>query len=126
MTSEIFGPILPIVTVKDAKEATAFINEREQPLALYIFGNSSIVKHFVSEEPKIEMQINFGQGYSAPLKPDRTFAWTEVSVIQRHGYYCLYLIKVSVLLYRFDFLTDYCSHQGYVIYEALRNKHPKP
>lgn len=39
MTSEIFGPILPIVTVKDAKEATAFINEREQPLALYIFGN---------------------------------------------------------------------------------------
>ncbi|WEV41462.1 aldehyde dehydrogenase family protein [Bifidobacterium sp. ESL0682] len=37
MQEEIFGPILPILAVKDAKEAVAFINERPKPLALYVF-----------------------------------------------------------------------------------------
>lgn len=37
MQEEIFGPVLPIVTVSDMDEAIRFINEREKPLALYIF-----------------------------------------------------------------------------------------
>lgn len=39
MQNEIFGPILPIVTVTNANEAIEFINKREKPLALYIFSN---------------------------------------------------------------------------------------
>ncbi|XP_023288339.1 aldehyde dehydrogenase, dimeric NADP-preferring isoform X2 [Orussus abietinus] len=39
MQDEIFGPILPIVTVNNAYEAIKFINQREKPLALYIFSN---------------------------------------------------------------------------------------
>lgn len=37
MQEEIFGPILPIITVNSAKEAADFINAREKPLAFYIF-----------------------------------------------------------------------------------------
>ena len=38
MSEEIFGPILPIVTINNLDEAIDFINEREKPLALYAFG----------------------------------------------------------------------------------------
>lgn len=37
MQEEIFGPVLPIVTVSDMDDAISFINERDKPLALYIF-----------------------------------------------------------------------------------------
>ena len=40
MGEEIFGPILPIVTVADLDEAIAFINDRDKPLALYAFTES--------------------------------------------------------------------------------------
>ncbi|XP_070283767.1 aldehyde dehydrogenase family 3 member B1 isoform X2 [Myotis yumanensis] len=43
MQEEIFGPILPIVTVRSLDEAIDFINRREKPLALYTFSNSSQV-----------------------------------------------------------------------------------
>ena len=39
MTEEIFGPILPIITYKDLDYAYSFIEEREKPLAFYIFSN---------------------------------------------------------------------------------------
>ncbi|MBT2532549.1 aldehyde dehydrogenase family protein [Arthrobacter sp. ISL-48] len=41
MTEEIFGPILPIITVASLDEAIAFIGARDKPLALYAFTNSS-------------------------------------------------------------------------------------
>ena len=37
MQEEIFGPLLPFVTVESADEAVDFINEREKPLGLYVF-----------------------------------------------------------------------------------------
>ncbi len=37
MQDEIFGPILPIITVRNADEAIMFIRERDKPLALYAF-----------------------------------------------------------------------------------------
>ncbi|KAJ7308814.1 hypothetical protein JRQ81_008082 [Phrynocephalus forsythii] len=36
MQEEIFGPIFPIVTVKNLEDAIRFINAREKPLALYV------------------------------------------------------------------------------------------
>lgn len=41
MTEEIFGPLLPVVTVPDAAAAIAHINEREKPLALYVFSEDA-------------------------------------------------------------------------------------
>jgi aldehyde dehydrogenase (NAD+) len=37
MQEEIFGPILPILTVGSIDEAIEFVNAREKPLALYVF-----------------------------------------------------------------------------------------
>jgi acyl-CoA reductase-like NAD-dependent aldehyde dehydrogenase len=42
--SEIFAPILPIVTVNDFDEAIKFINARDHPLALYIFTDDAKLK----------------------------------------------------------------------------------
>ena len=42
--SEIFAPILPIVTVNDFDEAIEFINARDHPLALYVFTDDSELK----------------------------------------------------------------------------------
>lgn len=44
MQDEIFGPILPIVNVRNEDEAIDFINQREKPLALYIFTNNGKTK----------------------------------------------------------------------------------
>ncbi len=38
INEEIFGPLLPVVTVKNNDEAVDFINSLPKPLALYIFG----------------------------------------------------------------------------------------
>jgi aldehyde dehydrogenase (NAD+) len=37
MAEEIFGPILPVLRVKNIDEAVAFVNQRPKPLALYLF-----------------------------------------------------------------------------------------
>jgi aldehyde dehydrogenase (NAD+) len=49
MADEIFGPILPIVTVDDIDEAISFINRRPKPLALYVFSGDSAVAERVLE-----------------------------------------------------------------------------
>ncbi|KAM9526208.1 aldehyde dehydrogenase family 3 member A2 isoform 1-T3 [Guaruba guarouba] len=50
MEEEIFGPVLPIVTVNNVDEAIEFINRREKPLALYVFSNSKkLIKRVISE-----------------------------------------------------------------------------
>ena len=40
MTEEIFGPVLPIVSIDSVEEAIAFVNERPKPLALYVYSKS--------------------------------------------------------------------------------------
>lgn len=39
MQEEIFGPLLPFITVRDEQEAIRFINSRDKPLALYVFSS---------------------------------------------------------------------------------------
>lgn len=39
LKEEIFGPILPIVNIKDAYDAIKYIDANEKPLAMYIFSN---------------------------------------------------------------------------------------
>ncbi|XP_076609634.1 aldehyde dehydrogenase family 3 member B1 [Chaetodon auriga] len=49
MQEEIFGPILPILTVESLKKGIEFINRREKPLALYVFSEDSSVVNQVLE-----------------------------------------------------------------------------
>jgi aldehyde dehydrogenase (NAD+) len=50
MTDEIFGPILPIVTVQSLDEAIEFVNSRDKPLAAYLFTKTKSVRERVIKE----------------------------------------------------------------------------
>ena len=39
MQEEIFGPILPVIPVKDMEAARAFVKRRPHPLACYVLRN---------------------------------------------------------------------------------------
>jgi aldehyde dehydrogenase (NAD+) len=43
MQEEIFGPILPVISVPSVDSAIAFVNRRPKPLALYLFGRNKDV-----------------------------------------------------------------------------------
>ena len=45
MHQEYFGPILPVLTVENVDEAISFINQREKPLALYVFSSNNKVEY---------------------------------------------------------------------------------
>ncbi|XP_056910944.1 aldehyde dehydrogenase family 3 member A2b [Takifugu flavidus] len=50
MQEEIFGPLLPILSVSGLDEAIKFINRGEKPLALYVFSHDSKVINRVRDE----------------------------------------------------------------------------
>ena len=52
MAEEIFGPILPIVTVSDTAAAIAYVNQRPNPLALYWFGKDQVNMRRVLNETR--------------------------------------------------------------------------
>lgn len=56
MREEIFGPILPILTVPDIQAAIRFINNRPRPLALYLFTKDK------ADEQAVFEQCHFGGG----------------------------------------------------------------
>ncbi|EKM75339.1 hypothetical protein AGABI1DRAFT_46604 [Agaricus bisporus var. burnettii JB137-S8] len=47
MNEEIFGPVLPIVPVKDVEEAIAYVNSNDHPLAVYVFSQDAAYKQKV-------------------------------------------------------------------------------
>jgi len=47
MQDEIFGPLLPVITVASVHEAILFINSKPKPLALYVFSRSAGVQQEV-------------------------------------------------------------------------------
>lgn len=50
MIDEIFGPILPIITIKSINNAIQYINARPKPLALYLFTNQEQTKKQIIEQ----------------------------------------------------------------------------
>jgi aldehyde dehydrogenase (NAD+) len=59
MTDEIFGPILPVVTVQNLDEAIDFVNSRPKPLAAYLFTKSKATRERVIKEvPAGGMLVN--------------------------------------------------------------------
>lgn len=56
MGEEIFGPIMPIITYRDVKEAEAFIKRRPKPLACYLFTRDAAL------EDRFLRHVPFGGG----------------------------------------------------------------
>ncbi|MEV5680100.1 aldehyde dehydrogenase family protein [Streptomyces sp. NPDC052179] len=89
MREEIFGPILPIVTVDGLDGAIAFINDRDKPLALYAFTGSPAVRDRLLAETS-----SGGVGLGLPLAhltvSDLPFGGVGESGMGRyHGRYSL-------------------------------------
>ncbi|XP_017539680.2 aldehyde dehydrogenase family 3 member B1 isoform X3 [Pygocentrus nattereri] len=50
MQQDVFGPVLPILSVQSADEAVAFINSRENPLCVYVYSsNSKVISKIMAE-----------------------------------------------------------------------------
>ncbi|MET9774060.1 aldehyde dehydrogenase family protein [Streptomyces sp. NPDC006367] len=62
MAEEIFGPILPVVTVAGIDEAIGFVNDRDKPLALYVFSESAATRERFAAETS-----SGGLGHGLPL-----------------------------------------------------------
>ncbi|MFE1035824.1 aldehyde dehydrogenase family protein [Streptomyces sp. NPDC058807] len=62
MREEIFGPVLPIVTVSGLDEAIDFVNDRDKPLALYVFSESDETRERFAAETS-----SGGLGHGLPL-----------------------------------------------------------
>ncbi|KAK4254895.1 hypothetical protein QN277_007971 [Acacia crassicarpa] len=59
MSEEIFGPLLPIVTLEKIEDSIKFINSRPKPLALYVFTkNQSLQGRMVSETSSGSVTFN--------------------------------------------------------------------
>jgi acyl-CoA reductase-like NAD-dependent aldehyde dehydrogenase len=59
MNEEIFGPLLPIITVKGPDEAIDIISKEPKPLAIYVFtDNKAVQEKMVSETSSGGMVIN--------------------------------------------------------------------
>ena len=56
MKEEIFGPVLPVLTYSDLRDAIYFINQGDKPLALYLFTRNRSV------EKQVMKEVSFGGG----------------------------------------------------------------
>ncbi|CAM0945029.1 unnamed protein product [Alopecurus aequalis] len=59
MTEEIFGPLLPIITVKNIEDSIEFVNSKPKPLAIYTFTkNEALKKRIVKETSSGSVTFN--------------------------------------------------------------------
>ncbi|MFJ9030092.1 aldehyde dehydrogenase family protein [Streptomyces sp. NPDC102274] len=89
MREEIFGPVLPIISVPDLDAAIAFINDRDKPLALYGFTESEETKRRLTEETS-SGALTFGLPVSHLAMPELPFGGVGASGMGRyHGEYSI-------------------------------------
>jgi aldehyde dehydrogenase (NAD+) len=72
MQQEIFGPIFPIVTVKNISQSIPFVNERAKPLALYIFSKNKDFEQQVLTSTSAGM-VCINDGFMFAANPNLPF-----------------------------------------------------
>ncbi len=78
MDDEIFGPILPVLSVGDVDEAIRFVNDRDKPLALYAFsGEDDTLEHVVANTSAGGVTLNHAMLHLAV--PDLPFGGVGAS-----------------------------------------------
>ena len=58
MADEIFGPLLPVLTVESLDQAVQFVNSRPKPLALYVFASGQVGRDLIDRIPSGGAVIN--------------------------------------------------------------------
>jgi aldehyde dehydrogenase (NAD+) len=72
MQQEIFGPILPIITMDNISQAIPFVNQREKPLALYLFSNDASFEQQVLTSTSAGM-VCINDGFMFAANPNLPF-----------------------------------------------------
>jgi len=89
MREEIFGPVLPLVTVGGLDEAIRFINDRDKPLSLYCFTNSEDTRRRLAAETT-SGALGFGLPIAHIRIPELPFGGVgESGIGQYHGEYSI-------------------------------------
>ncbi|MFI5615164.1 aldehyde dehydrogenase family protein [Amycolatopsis sp. NPDC051903] len=89
MGEEIFGPILPILSVPSLDDAIAFITGRDKPLALYAFTGSEANKQRILAETS-SGAVTFGMPVLHLVAPELPFGGVGESGMGRyHGKYSI-------------------------------------
>ncbi len=58
LADEIFGPLLPVLTVESLDQAVDFVNSRPKPLALYVFASGQVGRDLIDRIPSGGAVIN--------------------------------------------------------------------
>ena len=59
MAEELFGPVLPVLVYDDIDDALAAVNEREKPLALYLYSEDpALVERVIAETSSGSVCVN--------------------------------------------------------------------
>lgn len=89
MKEEIFGPILPLVKVDGDDDAIRFINERDKPLALYVFSERDQTRTRFTEQTS-SGALGFGVPVAHLLVPGLPFGGVGASGMGGyHGQYSI-------------------------------------
>ncbi|WP_339720703.1 aldehyde dehydrogenase family protein [uncultured Paraglaciecola sp.] len=72
MQEEIFGPILPIITVDTISQAIPYVNKREKPLALYLFSKNTHFEQQVLRSTSAGM-VCINDGFMFAANPNLPF-----------------------------------------------------
>jgi aldehyde dehydrogenase (NAD+) len=72
MEQEVFGPILPIITLDDINQAIPFINKRSKPLALYLYTQNKAFENAVLQNTS-SGSIGINDGFMFMLNPQLPF-----------------------------------------------------
>ncbi|MGS2721154.1 aldehyde dehydrogenase family protein [Paraglaciecola aestuariivivens] len=72
MQAEIFGPILPIITLDKVRQSIDFINQNDKPLALYLFSKNNQLEQQVLQQTSAGM-VCINDGFMFAANPNLPF-----------------------------------------------------
>ncbi|XP_062172780.1 aldehyde dehydrogenase family 3 member F1-like isoform X3 [Alnus glutinosa] len=107
MTEEIFGPLLPIITLEKIEDSIQFINSRPKALAIYCFTkNKSLERRMISETSSGSVTFNDALiQYAADTLP---FGGVGESGVGRyHGKFSFDTFSHEKAIVRRSFLTEF-------------------
>ncbi|KAJ6299449.1 hypothetical protein OIU76_020420 [Salix suchowensis] len=107
MTEEIFGPLLPIITLDNVEDSIAFINSKPKPLAIYAFiKNEKLKRRMLSETSSGSLVFNDAViQYAADSLPFGGIG--ESGVGKYHGKFSFDTFSHYKAVTRRSFLTDF-------------------
>ncbi|MEP1383216.1 MAG: aldehyde dehydrogenase family protein, partial [Paraglaciecola sp.] len=72
MEQEIFGPILPIITLENIQQAVPFVNKRAKPLSLYLYTKNKDFEQTVLQQTSAGM-VGVNDGFMFATNPNLPF-----------------------------------------------------